>query len=280
MLLEGKTALISGASRAIGRAIARKLAQNGVNLILPTLDWPESILELEEEFREMKESVLILPCDLRDQIQVQEMISKIQQRFGALQILVNNIERGGMPIVHGSYDHPHNHDQWDLEIDTTLKAKWLLFHHSLPLMKRSGPGAVVNVSSMAAITGRSGPAALFFNDAYSAANRAISSFTETWAREAAPEIRVNELMLGFIKHRHGEETRGWSLLSDLEKQGIIRHTLLQRTGSAEEVATAVLFLLRDADFMTGSVLRMDGGFMLGGEEVPAMPKGILAPQKE
>jgi len=279
MLLEGKIALIPGASRAIGRAIARKLAQEGVHLILPTFDWPDSILEMKEEFRDMEENVLILPCDLRDKTQIQEMISKIKQRFGALHILVNNIERGGMPIVHGSYDHRHNHDQWDLEIDTTIKAKWLLFHHCLPLMKRSGPGAVINISSIAAITGRSGPAGLFFNDAYSAANRAISSFTETWAREAAPEIRVNELMLGFIKHRHGEETRGWSLLNDFEKQGILRHTLLQRTGSAEEVATAVLFLLRDADFMTGSVLRMDGGFILGGEDVLAMPEGILAPKE-
>jgi len=280
MLLEGKIALIPGASRAIGRAIARKLAQKGARLILPTFDWPDSILELEEEFRDMQENVLILPCDLRDHIQIQGMISKIQQRFGALHILINNIERGGMPIVHGSYDHPYNHDQWDLEIDTTLKAKWLLFHHCLSLMKRSGPGAVVNISSIAALTGRSGPAALFFNDAYSAANRAISSFTETWAREGAPEIRVNELMLGFIRHRHGEETRGWSILNDLQKQGILHHTLLQRTGSAEEVATAALFLLRDADFMTGSILRMDGGFILGGEEVLAMPEGILAPKNE
>jgi 3-oxoacyl-[acyl-carrier protein] reductase len=280
MLLEGKTALIPGASRAIGRAIARKLAGEGVRLILPTFDWPDSIVEMEEEFGEMADKVLILPCDLRDQIQVQGMIATIEQRFGALHILVNNIERGGMPIVHGSYDKPHNHDQWDLEMNTTLKAKWLLFHHCLPLMKRSGPGAVVNISSIAARTGRSGPAAPVFNDAYGAANRAIASFTETWAREGAPEIRVNELMLGFIQHRHGEETRGWSLLDDRERQGIVAHTLLQRTGTAEEVATAVLFLLRDADFITGTVLRLDGGFVLGGEGVPAMPKGILAAGEE
>ncbi|MDD3813926.1 MAG: SDR family NAD(P)-dependent oxidoreductase [Desulfocapsaceae bacterium] len=275
MQLQGKIALIPGASRAIGREIARKLAKEGVNLILPTFDWPESVEEMEHEFKNLDIEVLILPIDLREQDQIQKMVAVIKERFGTLHILVNNIERGGMPIVHGSYDHAHNHEQWDLEIDTTLKAKWLLFHHCLPLMKESGSGAIVNISSISALTGRSGPAALLFNDGYSAANRAISSFTETWAREAAPEIRVNELMLGFIDHRHGEKTRGWSVMKDKEKQGLLTHTLLQRTGTAEEVALATLFLVRDADFMTGSVLRMDGGFCLGGEQVPDIAEGIL-----
>lgn len=275
MQLQGKTALIPGASRAIGRAIARKLAAEGVNLILPTFDWPESIQEMEQEFRELPIEVLILPVDLRNQQQVREMATAIQQRFGGLHILVNNIERGGMPIVHGSYDLAHNLDQWDLEINTTLKAKWLLVHHCLGLMKQSGGGAIVNISSIAALTGRSGAAAPFFNDAYSAANRAVSSFTETWAREGAPTIRVNELMLGLIQHRHGEKTRGWSVMEDDDKEKILAHTLLQRTGIAEEVAAAILFLVRDADFMTGSVLRMDGGFCIGGEQVPPMPPGIL-----
>jgi 3-oxoacyl-[acyl-carrier protein] reductase len=279
MQLQGKTAMIPGASRAIGRAIARKLALEGVNLILPTFDWPDSIQEMEGEFKGLDVDVLILPVDLREQKQVQEMLTTILNRFGALHILINNIERGGMPVVHGSYDHAHNHDQWDLEINTTLKAKWLLFHHCLPLMKRSGPGAVVNISSISGLTGRSGPAALLFNDGYSAANRAISSFTETWAREAAPLIRVNELMLGLIQHRHGEETKGWSVLNNEDKQRLLTHTLLQRTGTAEEVAAATLFLIRDADFMTGSILRMDGGFYLGGELVPDMPRGILTPEK-
>lgn len=275
MQLQGKIALVPGASRAIGRAIARKLAREGVNLILPIFDWPGSIREMEEECKGLEVEVLILPVDLREQEQVREMMAAIKQRFGALHILVNNIERGGMPIVHGSYDHAHNHEQWDLEINTTLKAKWLLFHHCLPLMKQSGSGAIVNISSISGLTGRSGPAASFFNDAYSAANRAISTFTETWAREAAPGIRVNELMLGLIQHRHGEETRGWSLLNGEEKLALLSHTLLQRTGTAEEVATAALFLMRDADFITGTVLRMDGGFCLGGEQIPEMPRGIL-----
>jgi 3-oxoacyl-[acyl-carrier protein] reductase len=275
MQLSGKTALIPGASRPVGRAIARKLAREGVQLILPVFDWPESIEEMEQELSESGFQYLSLSVDLRQREQVRAMIAEIEQRFGALHIVINNIERGGMPIVHGSYDHKHNHEQWKLEIDTTITAKWLLFHHCLPLMQQSGTGAIVNISSIAAITGRSGPASFLFNDAYSAANRAIASFTEIWAREAAPSIRVNELMLGLIQGRHGEGTRGWAAMTHEEKQALRNHTLLQRTGTPEEVANAVLFLIRDADFMTGSVLRMDGGYCLGGAEVPDMPQGIL-----
>ena len=275
MKLSGKTALVPGASRAIGRAIAKKLGEAGVRLILPTFDWPESIKEMEEEFKSAGFSFISMPIDLRSDSEVQTLIKQIQNEYGALHILVNNIERGGMPVVHGSYDLPHNSDQWDLEITTTLKAKWLLFHHSLPLMLKSGTGAVVNISSISGISGRSGAAAPFFNDAYSAANRAVSSFTETWAREAAPTIRVNELMLGLIRHRHGEETRGWGELNQEEQEAISKQCLLERTGTPEEVADAVLFLIKDADYMTGSVLRIDGGITLGGQKVPPIPKGIL-----
>lgn len=275
MNISGMTALVPGASRAIGRAIANELAKHQVNLVLPTLDWPESIKEMEDEFTEKGYSFLSLPVDLREKNAVQQLMDRTRERFGGLQILVNNIERGGMPVVHGSYDLPHNREQWDLEITTTLKAKWLLFQHALPLIREADEGTVVNISSIAGIEGRSGGAAVFFNDAYSAANRAISSFTETWAREASPNIRVNELMLGLIRHRHGEETRGWKTISEEEKQDITRQCLLQRTGTVEEVAQTVLFLIKDADYMTGSVLKLDGGFTLGNSLVPPMPKGIL-----
>ncbi|RUM42583.1 MAG: 3-oxoacyl-ACP reductase, partial [Desulfocapsa sp.] len=192
MNISGMTALVPGASRAIGRAIANELGKQHVNLVLPTFDWSESVLEMDEEFTEKGYSFLSIPVDLRSEDAVKELIQITEERFGGLQILVNNIERGGMPVVHGSYDRPHNHEQWDLEVSTTLKAKWLLFHHGLPLMQQANEGTVVNISSIAGIGGRSGEGAAFFNDAYSAANRAISSFTETWAREAAPAIRVNE----------------------------------------------------------------------------------------
>ncbi len=275
MKLRGKTALVPGASRPVGRAIARKLADEGANLVLPYFDWPESTSEMNKEFTDRGVSYLSLQVDLTQQEQVIDLIQTIQLKFGKLHFLVNNIERGGMPIVHGSYDHQHNQGQWDLEIATTLKAKWLLFHQAIPLMKQSGAGAIVNISSISALTGRSGPAELLFNDGYSAANKAISSFTETWAREAAPHIRVNELMLGLIRNRHGEKTRGWATLQEKERARIYDHILLGRTGLPEEVASTVFFLLYEAKYMTGSVLRMDGGYILGGEKTNEIVDGVL-----
>jgi 3-oxoacyl-[acyl-carrier protein] reductase len=82
-------------------------------------------------------------------------------------------------------------------------------------------------------------------------------------------------MLGFFATRHGEGTRGWDLLKDSEKRAIVEHTLLQRTGNLDEIIRAVLFLIQDAPFMTGTVLRLDGGYVQGGEKVPEMPQGIL-----
>jgi 3-oxoacyl-[acyl-carrier protein] reductase len=160
-------------------------------------------------------------------------------------------------------------------MDTTLKAKWLVFHHALPLLKSAGEGVAVTLSSIAGIVGRSGPAGLIFNDGYAAANRAVSSFTETWAREAAPTVRVNELMLGFFPTRHAEGTRGWQELSAQQQRAVCDHILLHRTGRLEEIVKAVLFLVKDATYMTGSVLRLDGGYVLGGTEATPMPAGIL-----
>ncbi len=275
MRLQGKTALVPGASRPVGRAIAQRFAQEGAALVLPYHDWPEANEEMVEEFQRQGTTFLAMPADLRRKEDVAALVVSVREQFGGLDYLINNIERGGMPVVHGSYDHAHNSGQWDLEITTTITAKWLLYHHFLPIMLGTSGRSVTNISSIAAITGRSGAAASLFNDGYSAANRAIASFTETWAREAAPHIRVNELMLGLIQGRHGEQTRGWEALTEKEQNDLRGAALLVRTGTPEEVAVAVLFLAVDASYMTGAILRLDGGFVLGDARVPEMPMGIL-----
>jgi 3-oxoacyl-[acyl-carrier protein] reductase len=198
-------------------------------------------------------------------------MEEVITRFGRLDILINNIERGGWPVVHG----PYTEEQWDLELATTLRAKRWMFDAALPHLKASGDGAVINISSMAALVGRAGPARFVFNDGYSAANRGVSLLTETWARLGAPEVRVNELMLGLFETRHGEETRGWGLLTDEQKQALMDHTPMGRTGNIEDVVKAVHFLLTDAPFMTGSIIRLDGGYVLGGEETGPMPPGVV-----
>jgi 3-oxoacyl-[acyl-carrier protein] reductase len=270
MKLEGTAALVLGGGKGIGKEIAFYLAGRGASVAITWFDWPEESAETCKELVELGSDHLAIEADLRDPSEIEKMVGELSRRFGKLDILINNIERGGMPVVHGEYTS----EQWDLEQETTLKAKRWVFHHALPLLKGSGNGAVINISSIAGLVGRSGPAGLIFNDGYSAANRAISLLTESWARQGAPEVRVNELMLGFFETRHAEKTRGWGLLEEREKKAIIDHTLVERTGCSEDIIKAVRFLLEDGDYMTGATLRLDGGYTIGGSSVPPMPDGV------
>jgi len=271
MELEGKVALVLGAIKGIGKQIGLALAQQGVKVALNYFDWQEELEGLEKDFADSGHPHLILKTNLLDVEKTAGLIRQVVDHFGRLDILINNIERGGWPVVHG----PYTSDQWDLEMETTLRAKRWVFDAALPHLIDSGDGVVINFSSIAAIVGRSGPAGMVFNDGYAAANRGIASLTETWAREGAPRVRVNEIMLGFVATRHAEKTRGWGLLSEADKKALVDHTLLQRTGTVDDVAKAVLFILKDAPFMTGTVLRLDGGYVLGGEKVPDMPPGVV-----
>ena len=270
MDLSGKTALVLGAVKGIGREIGVALAARGVRLGLTYYDWEDALPDMQAAFADAGADHLIVRSDLNDTDAVGGLIEKVIDRFGRLDILINNVERGGWPVVHG----PYKSNQWDLEMATTLRAKQWVFQAALPFLKISGQGAVVNFSSIAGIVGRSGPAAPVFNDGYAAACRGVSLLTETWARMGAPEVRVNEIMLGFVETRHAEHTRGWGLLSAAQRQAIIDHTLLGRTGRLDDVVRAVLFVLRDAPFMTGSVLRLDGGYVLGGEVMTPLPPGV------
>ena len=270
-----KVALIPGASRPIGRAIARTFGAAGYHLFLPYYDWPESVEEMCVEFSEKGYSHTTQSVDLRKKDEVEKFIQTVQKQAGHINVLINNIERGGMPIVHGSYDHSHNREQWQRELETTLKAKWLLYQQSLPLLKNTASATVINISSIAGKIGRTGPAAPFFSDGYSAANNAISTLTTTWAREVAPDIRVNEIVLGFIDGRHGRGTRGWRELTKKQKKALHQHILLKRTGTPKEVAKTVFFLATEASYITGASIPMDGGYSLGGDYVPPLPPGIL-----
>jgi 3-oxoacyl-[acyl-carrier protein] reductase len=264
-------ALVLGAIKGIGKGIALDLVRRGFRVALTYHDWPEALPRLEADFVNFEGKAALVEVDLRDCAAVSELIRTVMSRFGRLDILVNNIERGGWPVVHG----PYTPDQWDLEMETTLRAKRWVFDAALPHLKAGGDGCVVNLSSIAGLVGRSGPARLVFNDGYAAANRAVSLLTESWARVAAPEVRVNEIMLGLVATRHGEGTRGWGLLDSGQKQDLLDHTLVGRIGTIDDVVKAVRFVIEEAPFMTGSVIRLDGGYVLGGDKVGPMPPGVL-----
>jgi 3-oxoacyl-[acyl-carrier protein] reductase len=267
MDLNGKVALVLGAIKGIGKEIGLALAAAGVSVALNYYDWEEELEGMKQDFAGTGQEHLIVQTNLLDVDKIPGLIQEVIDRFGRLDILINNIERGGWPVVHG----PYVQDQWDLEMATTLRAKRWVFEWALPHLKASGDGVAINISSIAAIVGRTGPASLIFNEGYAAANRGVSLLTETWARMGAPQVRVNEIMLGFFETRHGAKTMGWNLLSEAQKKALIDHTLLQRSGTVEDVVKTVLFIVKEAPFMTGAILRLDGGYVLGGHKVDQMP---------
>ena len=271
MEIQGKVALVLGAIKGIGRGIGLGLAAQGVKVALNYFDWEEQLEALQMDLAAAGQEHLIVRTDLRKVSKIPGLIAQVVERFGRLDILINNIERGGWPVVHG----PYIQQQWDLEMETTLRAKRWIFESALPHMKAAGDAVAINFSSIAAVVGRSGPAGMIFNEGYAAANRGLSLLTETWARMGAPEVRVNEIMLGFVATRHAQQTRGWGLLTDDQKQALLDHTLLQRTGTIDDVVKSVMFIIKDAPFMTGSVLRLDGGYVLGGDKVGDMPRGVV-----
>jgi 3-oxoacyl-[acyl-carrier protein] reductase len=271
MDLSGKVALVLGGTKGIGKGIGLALAQAGVQVALNHYEGQPELESLDTDFAPTGAQHLIVQTNLLEVDQIPGLIQKVIDRFGRLDILINNIERGGWPIVHG----PYTQAQWELELATTLRAKRWVFELALPHLQASGDGVVINLSSIAGIVGRSGPASLIFNEGYAAANRGIALLTETWARMGAPQVRVNEIMLGFVETRHGAKTRGWSLLTEVHKKALMDHTLLKRAGTVADVAKAVLFIVKDAPFMTGVVLRLDGGYVLGGAEVAPLPAGVL-----
>ncbi|MFH0996178.1 MAG: SDR family oxidoreductase [Pseudomonadota bacterium] len=274
MEIEGRVALVLGAIKGIGKGIGLELLRLGAKVVFNYFDWEESLPVLKDDLAPFGSNALVVRTDLLDIQSIQALIQKVMDRFGRLDILINNIERGGWPVVHG----PYTGEQWDLEMATTLRAKMWVFNAALPYLKSSRDGVVINFSSIAGIVGRSGPAAYVFNEGYAAASRGVSLLTETWARIGAPQVRVNEIMLGMVETRHGDNTRGWGLLTAQQQQAIVEHTLVGRLGEIEDVVKAVLFVVRDAPFMTGSILRLDGGYLLGGEAVAPMPEGVLNDQ--
>jgi 3-oxoacyl-[acyl-carrier protein] reductase len=267
---EQRVALVLGAIKGIGKEIGLALAEKGIRCALTWHDWEESLDSMTRDFEKTGTDHEIIRVNLLETESIQGLIEKVIRRFGRLDILINNIERGGMPVVHG----PYTRNQWDLEAGTTLRAKRWVFDASFPYLKKSPDGVVINMSSIAALVGRSGPASYLFNEGYASLNRGISLLTETWARLGGPNIRVNEIMLGIMDTRHGKRTRGWNLLPEFIQKELVGHTLLERTGNTADVVKTCLFLIFDAPFMTGSVIRLDGGYILGGEKVYPMPHGV------
>ncbi len=243
-MLTGKTAVVTGASRGIGAAIARKLASLGADVAL-IYAGNEALAEtVAADCRGMGVKALCYRCDVSQGEQVKETVGKIRADFGGVQILVNNagITRDGLVAVMKEQD-------FDSVLATNLKGAFHMIRHCAPLMLRGKYGRIVNVSSVSGLMGNAGQAN------YSASKAGLIGLTKSTAKELASRgITCNAVAPGLIDT---DMTR--ALPQD--PAALAAAIPLGRAGTAEEVAEAVAYLAQ-ADYVTGVVLRVDGGMAM------------------
>jgi NAD(P)-dependent dehydrogenase (short-subunit alcohol dehydrogenase family) len=253
--LVGKVAVVTGAAMGIGRACAMALAEDGAAVVIGDID-EEAGRDAADVIKRRGGAALFVRMDVTSFTDFAATAQQTVVAFGGIDILVNNAARAiGGPV------HEIDEDTWNLVISTSLSSVWRGMRVCVPEMIRRGGGAVVNISSVQALTGFKGWAA------YAAAKGGINALTQQAAIDLAPHgIRVNAVAPGTIMTPLNE--RIFATVAD--PQALIeswnRAHPIGRFGQPEEVAEAVRFLASDrASFITGEILRVDGGLVVRGE---------------
>ncbi len=245
--LQGKNALVTGASRGIGRAIAIKLAKCGANVAVIFAGNEAKALETVSEIESLGVKSKSYQCDVSDFNASKTLVENVIQDFGGVDILVNNAG-----ITKDCLLLKMNEDDFDSVIDVNLKGTFnmtkCLYQH---FMKKRN-GRIVNLSSVVGLNGNAGQAN------YSASKAGVIGLTKSVAKElAGRNVTCNAVAPGYI------ETDMTSVLSDKTKEAITASIPMKKTGSAEDIANAVAFLVSDeAAYITGVVLRVDGGMAM------------------
>ena len=246
-MLEGKIAVVTGASRGIGKAIAKKLAAQGASVVINYNGSADKAEEVKAEIESAGGKAMVMQCNVADFAACEQFIKEIVDTFGRIDLLVNNagITRDGLMMRMSEEDFAD-------VIDTNLKGTFHCIRFASRQMMKQRSGRIINMSSVVGVAGNAGQVN------YSASKAGVIGMTKSAAKELASRgITVNAIAPGFI------ETDMTNALSDKVKEATLAQIPLARLGQGEDIAAAAAFLASDeAAYITGQVLHVDGGMCM------------------
>lgn len=243
-LLEGKTALITGAARGIGKALALRFAAEGANIAFTDLAIDENGKKTEEEIAALGVKVKGYASNAADFAQTETVVKEVVADFGRIDILVNNagITRDGLMLRMTEV-------QWDSVISVNLKSAFNFIHAVLPVMMRQRGGSIINMASVVGVHGNAG------QSNYAASKAGLIALAKSIAQEVGSRgIRANAIAPGFI------ETAMTAALPDDIRAEWVKKIPLRRGGQVDDIANVATFLASDmSSYVTGQVIQVDGG---------------------
>ena len=246
-MLKGKTAVITGSGRGIGKSIALKLASHGANIVINDIPSSDYADETCEEVKKLRVECIVVKGDVRNTEDVQKLVSETMDKFGHIDIFVNNagITRDGLMIR-------MSEDDWDLVMDINLKGAFNCIKAVARPMMKQRSGAIINMASIVGVMGNPGQAN------YVASKAGLIGLTKTTAKEFASRgIRCNAVAPGFIRSAMTD------VLSDDVKKKYLDSIPLGEFGETENIADVVAFLASDmSKYVTGQVINVDGGLVM------------------
>jgi 3-oxoacyl-[acyl-carrier protein] reductase len=249
MLLEGKTALVTGGTRGIGKAIAQILAKNGAHVIIFGTNEDRAQQALEEIKKEKqldKQTFGYKIVDVSKHNEVLAALDEVYKQWPQLDIVVNNAG-----ITKDNFLMKMTEADWDAVLDVNLKSVYSVCHAVVKPMMKARAGKIINITSVIGLTGNAGQVN------YSASKFGVVGFTRSLALELAKRgISVNCIAPGFI------ETDMTSVLTEAQKEEILKKVPMQKLGKPEDIAQTALFLASSmSDYITGQVITVDGGML-------------------
>lgn len=247
MKLVGKSALVTGASRGIGREIALELAHQGADVVVNYSGSEAKANEVVEEIKALGRQAVAVQCNVSNAESVQEMVNETLETFGKIDILINNAG-----ITRDNLLMRMKEQEWDDVIDINLKGVFLCTKAVTRPMMKQRSGRIVNIASIVGVSGNAGQAN------YVAAKAGVIGLTKTTAKELASRgITVNAIAPGFIT------TDMTDALPEEAKQAMLNQIPLARFGEPADIAKTVVFLAsEDSKYMTGQTLQIDGGMVM------------------